>query len=497
MQLDLNDEYNMHSQKIFPFALAIASVVSAPAPAEEIADVDRAACISEAPADLLPLWSKVCDTPRNSRSLALMYGGLAAFKSGHQNTAERAFDQVLQNIETIYADNPNAEKARSAWNAESVKDFKGEPFERMMAYYYRGLLYLGKGDWGNAQASFQGGILQDTMAGEKRFRADNASLIWLQGWSEKCRGAADRAALLFTEAETINPSLKPPNPEQHTLIIAEPGQGPQKFQWGRYGEKLGVAEGMAGNYGLGGRLGGAPFTMTKAEDLFFQAATRGGRPADDILAQKASDKDNLLSVGRGATAAGLGIAGYSALHQSNGNQNNNNAAAAGLAVALIGLMIEAAAENMNPGSDSRTWGTLPHSLYIAPSAAPPDAPLILTDPAGRNVLADADAVSRRNAGACALVWVGGGSITPSLAVQTADSGQSAPGNCRTSSGELAMLAPDVCSRIGGAPLTASSNTPAASAGLASKLYSTSCRTTTKDLVELNSDACRKIGGSPQ
>ena len=77
--------------------------------------------------------------------------GVAALDAGLYDVAERAFDQSLARIEAIYADNPGAKKARSVWTAEGSKDFKGEPYERAMAYYYRGLLFLREGRWGDRQ----------------------------------------------------------------------------------------------------------------------------------------------------------------------------------------------------------------------------------------------------------------------------------------------------------------------------------------------------------
>ncbi|MEC8183119.1 MAG: hypothetical protein VX123_13805 [Pseudomonadota bacterium] len=49
---------------------------------------------------------------------------------------------------------PAAGLARSNFAREDVKDFKGEPFERAMVFYYLGLSYLALGDFENARASF-------------------------------------------------------------------------------------------------------------------------------------------------------------------------------------------------------------------------------------------------------------------------------------------------------------------------------------------------------
>ena len=59
----------------------------------------------------------------------------------------RRSTEALDRIEAVYADNAKAEAARSKFTKENAKDFKGEPYERAMAYYYRGLAYLAEGDY--------------------------------------------------------------------------------------------------------------------------------------------------------------------------------------------------------------------------------------------------------------------------------------------------------------------------------------------------------------
>ena len=85
--------------------------------------------------------------------LNLMEIGAAAFHQGHYDLSKAALDRAIANIESVYADNEAAHRARSLWYEEGEKDFKGEPYERSMVFYYRGLLFLRDGDYGNARAS--------------------------------------------------------------------------------------------------------------------------------------------------------------------------------------------------------------------------------------------------------------------------------------------------------------------------------------------------------
>jgi outer membrane protein assembly factor BamD (BamD/ComL family) len=62
-----------------------------------------------------------------------MRAGLAAFEAGADKIAAASFDDALNYIEAIYADNPTAEKARSTFLPERTKEYKGESYEQAMA----------------------------------------------------------------------------------------------------------------------------------------------------------------------------------------------------------------------------------------------------------------------------------------------------------------------------------------------------------------------------
>ncbi len=440
------------------FAAAVALLCRAaplqadPAPPAAEAKAAIQACVAQAPTELQPHWERICAGEPRNRVLDYMHGGMAALMTGHADLAERAFDISLDGIEAVYAESEAAAKARSVWHAESTKDFKGEPHERAMAYYYRGLLYLARGDWDNAQAAFQGGTLQDTFADQERYRADMGSLVWLEAWANRCRGNTDRAKELFAEAQDINPKLAPPKPEQTVLVIAETGLGPLKFAAGAGGQSLGVREGFIGNYAVAAQQGGTRVPMVAAEDTFYQAVTRGGRPADKIMAEKLELKEGTAAFGRAAMVAGIGTMAFSRASHDN-NRQNNNAAALGAAVALVGLLAYAAAKSMETEVDTRTWTTLPHSVHLLASEPPPGGNLDsfdLVDPGGRSILVSREALLYTPPKPCGLVWAGAHNVAPSLAVE-AGPGEGA-GNCRTSTGALAMMDPMICSRIGGTPL---------------------------------------------
>lgn len=446
----------------------LAAFVAGSAMAEE--PDAKAQCLAGAPPGLETYWAWLCKGNQRDMVLHQMRAGQAAFAAGHYRVAEEQLDAALGAIEAVYADNEAAEKARSVWHAEKTKDFKGEPYERVMAYHYRGLLYLMAGDFDNAQASFKGAVLQDSFAATERFRSDVASQVWLEGWARRCQGAGSAADELFAEAASIRPDLRPPPAGSTVLVVAETGSGPRKSAIGQYSEKLVIREGSAGNDKLVAVLSGSRAELAAAENLFYQATTRGGREMDNILAEKAETKRTTQTVGSAAMAAGAAtVAVAQSQHQNNNNNNSGRAAGAiGGGIMLLGLLAMAASAGMNPAADTRTWDTLPHSIHLATlppaTAAPGLDQLDLQDGTGYSVL-DRSRLRTASHPVCSLAWAGSGSLLPSrmpVAAVVAEAPPAGPPTCRTPSGTERALPLDVCRRIGGTPLE--QGPPATTAG---------------------------------
>jgi hypothetical protein len=440
-----------------------AAVAAGPASAADGGAAAASACMASAPAGLETYWRAVCTSDPKDVVLRRLQAGQAAFAAGRRRAAEREFDEATRAIETVYAQTGAAEKARSAWSADGAEDFKGEPYERVMAYYYRGLLALMAGDWTRAQVSFKGGILQDTFDGLKRNRPDVASLSWLEGWAQRCGGADGPAAALFAEAASLRSGLQPPAADATVLIIAESGAGPRKAAVGKHGERLVYSDGMVGNDRLIAVVGDRRAEMVEAENLYILATSRGGRQMDELLAQRAETKDVTLGAGQAAAAVGVGTAaGMASLHASGyTTRATQTAGAVGGIVGVIGLIAMATSDAMNVTADTRAWESLPHSLYFATTAPPPDGvraeAVTLLDGAEHKVLADPARLQVASHLKCTLVWAGSGAILPSRepAAGTVPDAAAMPAGeptCRTPSGAGAVLPPDVCLRIGGKPL---------------------------------------------
>lgn len=400
------------------------------------------------PADLGPYYRTVVTEGKRNAVLNWLIAGKMALDTGHDEAAAEAFDNALAGIEEVYADNPEAEKARSIWHAEEVKDFKGEPHERAMAYYYRGLVYLKEGDFENARASFKSAQIQDSFAEDEKFRQDFAVATWLEGWASRCLGQPALAADAFREAESLRPALKAPEAGDDLLVLVETGLGPAKEAYGQFREKLAYREGEVPRTDLAVRTEAGTRPMAVAEDLFFQATTRGGREMDKVLAVKADAKLAMDAIGTGAAAAGAGV-------MLAGTYNNDSSAtAAGAMILLAGLLVQAAAQSMTPEADTRYWNDIPHSILLASLKAGRDVSATeVTFSNGVSAVYWPKRVRHSSARGCSLMWLPASSVhfsPPEAAVPMGAASEAGEtGNCRTQTGNLMKLEPAQCLRING------------------------------------------------
>ena len=172
---------------VIPVALAVACAGPQRAWERPVPAAELAVAMADKPAVLAPnVETLLAQGPRNA---VLNHGriGFLAFELGRPRLAQAQLENAAQAIETVYADNSAAELARSNFAREDVKDFKGEPFERAMVFYYLGLSYLALGDFENARASFKAGEYQDSLSRAEKYQADFALLNFLAGWAARYR----------------------------------------------------------------------------------------------------------------------------------------------------------------------------------------------------------------------------------------------------------------------------------------------------------------------
>jgi len=362
--------------------------------------------------------------PRN-RVLNDMRLGLASMALDQTDLAAHLFDDALDGIEAVYAETESAERARKLFVKEAAKDFKGEPYERAMAYYYRGLLYLRAGDFDNAHASFKGGLIQDSFAEDERYRADFGLLAYLEGWASRCAGNTTLARADDAEFREIDSRTPLPADDQKVLVIAETGQGPMKRAVSPNGDDRPRALtfrriGPAGRAQVSWRPPTAgkdapskTVALLPVEDIFHQASTRGGRAFDMILDGKAQFKSTANTIGDVALVGALGAA--SVASNSRNRDVQNGAAIATGALLMMALIGKATAAAVEADADTRTWETLPDQVHLIPLNLPDSVTHVtvtILRPDGEPRLTREVPVHR--AKGCGLAWLREGPPVPAL-----------------------------------------------------------------------------------
>jgi hypothetical protein len=322
------------------------------------AQEDLKAHIASKPPALQPAYWQLVEGGQRDSVLNNMEIATLALKHGEYAEAAGAIDRALLDIEQYFGLTEEALKARSLWYEEGSKTFKGEPYERSMANYYRGMLDLRLGDYDNARASFANGNLQDAFAEEEQHRSDFALLIFLAAWAAEKAGSQSLADDRYAELAALRADFQRPPPDHDTLVVVETGKSPRKLADGighaelvyRSGKKF---KDKHVRLGIGDGVQAYPM-----EDIFFQASTRGGREVDRILEGKIKFRNDAAMRGSGLTDAANVFNDMALTTQDSGISD----VAVGLS--LIGSMQLFAAQNAKPRADTRYWAGLPDRLHV-------------------------------------------------------------------------------------------------------------------------------------
>jgi hypothetical protein len=316
-----------------------------------------------APADLGTFQRRLSAEGAKNRVLNQMEIGTRLFWDGNVAEAATAFEDATVSIEFIYGQNEAATRARSLWYSESEKSFKGEPYERAMCFYYRGLIFLRKGDYENARAAFRQGQLQDAFAEEEQNQSDFALLMFLEAWASHLNNDDDLRDEVLVRLKKIRPTFPDIKADDDTLLLFETGTSPRKLGDGTNHAYFVLRRGRGFQENSAQLIVGETAIATiPIEDIYYQASTRGGRAIDKVNAGKANFRNATDSVGSALASTSVAIA-----DQAGYGASELNGVATGAALFAGASML--LASRTNARADTRYWASLPDTIHIATASS--------------------------------------------------------------------------------------------------------------------------------
>ena len=316
------------------------------------------------PKELHPVFQKVVLEGERNQVLNRLRAGLTAMEFGYNSLASRTFDEALLTIETIYGGDEKSKQARAMFTAEDRKVFRGEPYERAMAFYYRGVLYLMEGDYENARASFRSGSLQDTLAEKEEYQQDFALLEFLEGWASHCNGNNDLARESYSSARKHASGLVVPEAKDNLLVLAELGYSPVKYLAGDHGELLEIK----GNSRKGPKLARVRLNdgfelLGNQESILQQAMNRGRRQFAEVLENKAKFKEAAAETADTAAAVATGATVVSTTAMQMGDLDTARMmGGVGILGSVLSIASSAASSATQTAADTRQWDNLPEKV---------------------------------------------------------------------------------------------------------------------------------------
>ncbi len=300
----------------------------------------------------------ISEGPRKDKVLWQYRTAAAAMRQGKFDVAKPLLDDALLTLGGIYGPDSEARKSRRLFSKESRKLFIGEPYERSMAYFYRGVLYWMDGELDNARACFRSAEFEDSDAENKEYAGDWVLPDYLDGLATSKLGGNGEDAFKRARENSRNINLPEYQPKANVLFILEYGPGPVKYGAGEYGEELHFRTRGSPVLSAQIKTGSINLQVAPCDDLNFQATTRGGRVMDHVLANKAVFKKTTDKLGDAAIVSGSILAGI-----GHGSHNASDEVGAGLLIA--GLVSKAFSAATTPEADTRTWDNLPQFISFA------------------------------------------------------------------------------------------------------------------------------------
>jgi len=312
----------------------------------------------------------IAEGPPRDKVLWQYRTAAAAMRQGKFDLAKQYLDEALARLQGIYGKDPEARKARSYFHKEAKKTFIGEPYERAMAYFYRGVLYWRDGELDNARACFRSAEFEDSDAENKEYAGDWVLPDYLDGLATSKLGGDGSDAFKRAQNDSTNAqpnrlriNLPAYKSQANVLFIVEFGPGPVKYATGEYNEELRFTTRNSPVVSARIKTGAIDLAVAPTDDVNFQATTRGGRVMDHVLANKAVFKSATDTAGNVAIISGAVLAG---------TQQGRHSAAdeVGVGLLLAGVTSKIISASTTPEADVRAWDNLPQFISFATLSLP-------------------------------------------------------------------------------------------------------------------------------
>jgi tetratricopeptide (TPR) repeat protein len=239
-------------------------------------------------------------------SLTELDRGLLFFRNGDYFHSDTRFANALKVMDRI------KEKGEGGAVAvdERAKTFKGEPYERAIAYFSRGMCRFNQGDYSGALASFRSSLSSDaeTRNKERRFLEDFTISQFMAALCYQRLGEPDNAEAMLMLARTNapnNPFLTAASLKHNFVAILGIGDGPFKIKARTY--LTGLAPEKKVELVIDD---GSPAQPAEATDLLAQAKSQQRGAADNARVARKAGKFVLSVLLSAATGVNVNIEDY-------------------------------------------------------------------------------------------------------------------------------------------------------------------------------------------
>ncbi len=212
-----------------------------------------------------------------------------AFTMGRYQQANKAFREALKVMESYGED--EAKELMAMIGSEKGKEYKGDPYEKMMAHFYTGMTFYFMEDYDKALAGFKNALGADMMSPKEEYKRDCILLYFMAARTALVLGEKENAAMFLQEALQQSPKNDYLDLEKFSksnlTILIEAGKGPGKRAVGS-GESIELLE--AADYPeesveifINGESMGKASLMA---DIFYQGNTCGRSKASSLREAK-------------------------------------------------------------------------------------------------------------------------------------------------------------------------------------------------------------------